>query len=98
MEWEIRRARKLSDSIGDKDFALIVFPSYEGLMHAAMVVAGRLAHLPDAVDATREVLEALAIPQILQEGGDGRIRKIQRGKVRFAGDVDERFPMDDWDG
>lgn len=66
MEWEIRRARKGSGSIEVAEYTAIKMPDYDGLKHAAMVVAGRLADLPDAVAATREVLEALAIPRMLR--------------------------------
>lgn len=98
MDWEIRRARyerrKMSDSVGEKQFMPIVFPDFEGLKHAALVVAGLLADRPDAVEATREVLEILAIPTIMREGGDGRECKIQRGRVRFGDEPPEPFDVD----
>lgn len=98
MEWEVLRARKqLSDSVGEKAFNPIVFPPPDGLYHAALVVAGCLCDEPDAVEAVREVLDALAIPTILREGGDGRSCKIQRGRVRFGDDPDDQFIIDDFE-
>lgn len=88
MAWERDRARNTrrnppSDS-PENDYAPIEFPDTAGLRHAAMVVAGHFADDPDAIEATREVLEALAIPHIMTYGGDGRTLKVQRGKVRFG--------------
>lgn len=87
-EWEIRRAgterRAPADPMATKDYSPIVFPGAEGMRHAALVVAGRFVGRPDAVEATRTVLEMLAIPQILREGGDGRTVPVQKGPVRFG--------------
>lgn len=81
--WEQKRARgQRSDNEKPISYEPIVFPECPGLCHAARVVAGRMAaaepDLLDAIDATREVLEALGIISIMENGGDGRALKIQR--------------------
>lgn len=87
-EWEIRRAgterRAPADPMATKDYSPIVFPDAAGMRHAALVVAGRFVGRPDAVEGTRTVLDMLAIPQIMREGGDGRTVPVQKGPVRFG--------------
>lgn len=89
MEWERFRAGHIrrgpsGDSSFEGDFTKIVFPDADGLRHAARVIAGIMAGRPDEIEATREILEILAIPKLLAEGGDGRPIKEQIGPVRFG--------------
>lgn len=99
-EWEINRAaherRKPPGEVTITDYGAIIFPECEALCHAAYVVAGKMADLPNAVEATREILEILAIPAIMRTGGDGRLRKIQRGPVRFGAEAESDSYDDDY--
>jgi hypothetical protein len=99
INWEIDRARNerrkpASDTSMVDDFAPIIFPDTAGLRHAALVVAGHMADRPDAVAATRTILEALAIPQIMRDGGDGRVLRIQNGPVRFGEQPEPTFDVE----
>ena len=100
-EWQRDRARRVKRSENERpqDYSAIVFPDCPGLCHAARVVAGRMvATTPDlleAIDATRDVLDMLGIIEVMNNGGDGRKVKVQRGPVRLPGDED--IPPD-WTG
>jgi hypothetical protein len=88
VEWQRRRAgrRSLQETENRLDYALIVFPPVEGCRHAALVVCGAMADQPDPVTASREILEALALPTILREGGDGRALRTQNRSSKRRGE------------
>lgn len=78
-EWQRRRAgrRSISENSGDPrlDYTPIIFPSPEMCRHAALVVCGAMANEVDPVAESRTILEALALPTIMRDGGDGRRMK-----------------------
>lgn len=77
IEWQRRRAgrRSLQETENRLDYAPIVFPPAANCRHAALVVCAHMVDEPDPVAAAREVLEALALPTIMRDGGDGRLLK-----------------------
>ncbi len=71
------------------DYSQIVFPPLDRCRHAALVVC---AAAKDAADA-KILLDALALPTILREGGgDGRVLRVQKGPVRI-GDPEDLPPV-----
>lgn len=96
--WEIKRARgQRSDDQRPTEYAPIVFPECPGLCQAARVVAGRMAAAePDFIDsiiATSELLQMLGIIDVMENGGDGRKVRVQRGPVKLDNDADEPAPL-----
>lgn len=85
-EWQRRRAGRRSITENDVrlDYALIAFPDAVGLRHAALVVCGAMANEVDPAAEARVILEALAIPSIMRNGGDGRAMKTQGRHARRA--------------
>lgn len=98
-EWEVKRARghRSDGSERPADYTPIVFPDCPGLCQAARVVAGRMAaaepDLLDAIIATDELLRMLGIIDVMNNGGDGRQVKVQRGPVKLHSDGDEPAPL-----
>jgi hypothetical protein len=84
VEWQRRRAgrRTLTENDTQMDYAAIVFPPPDAVRHAALVVCSHMIDEEDPVTAAREVLEALAIPKILRDGGDGRTTRVQNRSLR----------------
>lgn len=79
VEWQKRRAgrRSISENTGDPrlDYTPIIFPAYEDCRHAALIVCGAMANEVDPVGESKTILEALALPTIMRDGGDGRRMK-----------------------
>lgn len=79
VEWMKRRAgrRSISENSGDPrlDYTPIVFPPYDECRRAALVVCGAMANEVDPVAESKTILEALALPTIMRDGGDGRRMK-----------------------
>lgn len=97
-EWEIRRARGArTDDQRPTDYTPIVFPECPGLCHAARVVAGRMAEsepdLLDSIMATDELLRMLGIIDVMNDGGDGRKVRVQRGPVKLDMDSEDVAPL-----
>ncbi len=71
------------------DYSAIVWPPLDKVRHAALIVC---ASAKDVADA-KLLLEALAIPTVLREGGgDGRVLRVQKGPVRI-GDPEDLPPI-----
>lgn len=86
--WQRDRARGIarkSDNEKQIDYSAIIFPDCPGLCNAARVVAGSMAdrheEFFDQIIATQELLEMLGIIAVMENGGDGRKVRIQRGPV-----------------
>lgn len=86
VEWQKRRAgrRSISENTGDPrlDYTPIIFPAYEDCRHAALVVCGAMANEVDPVGESKTILEALALPTIMRDGGDGRRMKTSGRHAR----------------
>jgi hypothetical protein len=67
----------------------IVFPDEAGCRHAALVVCSRAKNSADA----KLLLEALALPTILANGGDGRQLRVQTRPLGGALKKDEPKPI-----
>ncbi len=84
-EWQRARVRARRKDVTNEtklDYSPIIWPSPEGVRHAALVICGRFHDEPAVA---REILEALAIPTVLRDGGgDGRVLRVQRGPVRLG--------------
>lgn len=84
IEWQKARIRGRRNEITNEtklDYAPIVFPPPDRVRHAALVVCSLARDVEDA----RMLLEALALPTILREGGgDGRVLRVQKGPVRLG--------------
>lgn len=80
--WEIRRAQtRRTEKSADNTpvtYEPILFPDYDGLRHAALVIAGAHVDRPNGIAEAREVAWALGIPQIMEFGGDGRKVRVQK--------------------
>lgn len=82
-EWQVKRIKQRRNDVTvdtRMSYEPIVFPDAAGCRHAALVIC---AQARDAADA-KVILEALALPTIMREGGDGRAVKVQRGPVTGA--------------
>ncbi len=82
--WQRQRVQNRRNDITNEtklSYEAIRFPDPAGCRHAALVVCG-LAK--DAADA-KLILEALALPTIIRDGGgDGRQLRVQKGPVRLG--------------
>lgn len=97
-EWQKARVQGRRAEISNEtrlDYSPIVFPSPDKVRHAALVVCSLARDYEDA----KMLLEALALPTIIRDGGgDGRVLRVQRGAVRL-GEIEPPvigFGEDDW--
>lgn len=98
IEWQKDRIRRRRNEVTNEtklDYSAIQFPDPAGCRHAALVVCALAKDYEDA----KLLLEALALPTILREGGgDGRVLRVQRGPVRLGEDAPKPvgYNPDDW--
>lgn len=99
MEWQRRRAghRSITETEARLDYAPIVFPGTAECRHAALVVCGAMASQEDPVGSAREILEALALPTIMRNGGDGRtMRTASKSSKKRAEPLPIGYGDDDY--
>lgn len=98
IEWQKARVRGRRNEVTNEtklDYSAIRFPDPAGCRHAALVVCASARDYEDA----KALLEALALPTILREGGgDGRVLRVQRGAVRLGDEAPKPvgYNADDW--